>query len=71
MYMYVYIYTHTYVLKGQERLESSMLLQLSCLLLIITLCFTCGERKFWSTIKMPQNIMNMIVGFTSKFFPFH
>ena len=32
-----------------------------CLLLIITLGFTCGERKICSTIKKCQNIMNMIV----------
>ena len=31
------------------------------LLLIITLRFTCGERKICSTIKKSQNIMNMIV----------
>ena len=29
-------------------------------LLIITLRFTCGEMKICSTIKMSQNIMNMI-----------
>ena len=29
----------------------------------ITLHFTSGERKIWSTIKRLQNIMNMIVGF--------
>ena len=32
------------------------------LLLIITLCFICGEGKICSTIKKSQNIMNMIVG---------
>ena len=32
------------------------------LLLIIVLRFTCGEKKNCSTIKMSQNIMNMIVG---------
>ena len=32
-----------------------------CLLLIITLRFTCGERKIWSNIKKSQNIMTMIV----------
>ena len=31
------------------------------LLLIITLPFTCGERKICSTIKKSQNIMHMIV----------
>ena len=31
-----------------------------CLSLIITLCATCGERKIWSNIKKPQNIMTMI-----------
>ena len=34
----------------------------ACLLLIIILRFTCGERKICSTIKKPQNIMNMILG---------
>ena len=34
-------------------------------LLIITLRFTCGERKIHSTIKKSQNIMSMIIG--SKF----
>ena len=33
---------------------------MSCLLLIITLCFTCGERKIWSNIKWSRNIMIMI-----------
>ena len=33
---------------------------ISCLLLIITLCFTCGERKIWLNIKKFQNIMSMI-----------
>ena len=32
------------------------------LLLIITLRFSCGERKICSTIKKSQNIMNEIVG---------
>ena len=32
------------------------------LFLIITLRFICDERKICSTIKKPQNIMNMIVG---------
>ena len=32
----------------------------SCLLLIITLCFTCGENNTFSSIKMSQNIMNMV-----------
>ena len=35
---------------------------MSCLLLTITLRFTCDERKISSTIKKSQNIMNMIVG---------
>ena len=26
-----------------------------CLLLVIMLCFTCGERRIWSTIKKSQN----------------
>ena len=30
------------------------------LLQIITLCFTCGERKTCTTIKKPQKIMSMI-----------
>ena len=25
-------------------------------------CFNCGDRKIWSSIKKPQNIMTMIVG---------
>ena len=33
----------------------------SCLLLIITLLFTCGEKKICSSIKMSQNIMNIVV----------
>ena len=33
------------------------------LLLIITLRFTCDERKICSSIKGSQNIMNMIVGY--------
>ena len=28
-----------------------------CLLLIITVCFTCGEKKIWSNIKKSQNFM--------------
>ena len=32
----------------------------SCLLLIIILLFTCGERKIWSNTKKSQNIMIMI-----------
>ena len=32
------------------------------LLLIITLCFTCGESKIWENIKKSQNFMKMIVG---------
>ena len=34
-----------------------------CLLLIITLRFTCGEKKLLPNIKMSQNIMAMIVAF--------
>ena len=30
-------------------------------LLIITLCFTCGDRNIFSTINKSQNIMNMIL----------
>ena len=33
----------------------------TCLLLIIALRYTCGERKIWSNIKKYQNIMKMIV----------
>ena len=32
-----------------------------CLLLIIALSFTCGEKKVWQNIKRCQNIMKMIV----------
>ena len=32
-----------------------------CLLLIITFLFTCGEKKICSSIKMSQNIMNIVV----------
>ena len=38
-----------------------MQLVYASLLLIITLRFTCGERKIFSTIKKSQNILNMIV----------
>ena len=31
-----------------------------CLLLIITILFTCGDTKIWSNIKMSQNIMTRI-----------
>ena len=34
------------------------------LLLIITLRFTCGERKICSAIKKSQNVINMIVDYT-------
>ena len=34
---------------------------ISYLLLIITLYFTCGERKNYSTIRKSQNIMNMVL----------
>ena len=34
---------------------------ISCLLLIIMLCFTCGEQKNWQNIKKSQNIMFIIV----------
>ena len=30
-----------------------------CLLLITSLCFTCGERKIWTNIKTCQNFMTM------------
>ena len=33
-----------------------------CLLLIITLRSTCGEKKVWQSIKKSQNIMSIIVG---------
>ena len=32
-----------------------------CLLVIITLRFTCGEKKNWQSIKKSQNVMSMIV----------
>ena len=35
--------------------------EIPCLLLIITLCFTWGERKIWSNIKCSQDIMIAIV----------
>ena len=31
------------------------------LLLIIMLCFTCGERKIWSKMKKCQNIVTMFI----------
>ena len=34
---------------------------ISCLLLITTLRFTCGEKKIWYSIKKYQNIMPIIV----------
>ena len=34
------------------------------LLLIITLCFTCGERKISSTIKKPQDVININASLT-------
>ena len=34
---------------------------ISCLLLIITLYFTCGETKNWWNIQKFQNIMSMVV----------
>ena len=33
-----------------------------CLLLVITLHFTCGKRQIWQIIKKSQNIITMIVG---------
>ena len=33
-----------------------------CSLLIITLCFTCRERRIWSSIKNSQIMMIKIVG---------
>ena len=39
-----------------------------CLLLIITLRFTCGEIKIWSNIKKFQNIIIMIAGWYSSSF---
>ena len=32
-----------------------------CLLLIVTIHFTCGERRIWENIKKSQNIMTKIV----------
>ena len=37
-----------------------------CLLLIITIRFTCGDTKILSNIKMSQNIMTRIVGSERK-----
>ena len=34
---------------------------ISCLLLTIALLFTCGEKKIRSSIKISQNIMNIVV----------
>ena len=34
---------------------------ISCLLLIILICFTCAEKKIWWNIKNSQNIMVRIV----------
>ena len=34
---------------------------LPCLLLMMTLRFTCGGKKIWSNIKKSQIIMTMIV----------
>ena len=48
-------------------MKSQVVLQLvrqviyTSLLLIITLCFTCGERKICTNIKTSQSIMSMIV----------
>ena len=44
----------------------SNLCSYTSVLLIITLCFTCGERKIYLTIKKSHN-MNMIVWFLSLF----
>ena len=41
-------------------------LYIPCLLLKISLCFTCGERKIWPSIRKSQNIMTMIVGLVEK-----
>ena len=64
----IFIYTQTY----REIFKSALVylyvvgqlmrqLVYTSLLLIITLRFTCGERKIFSTIKKSQNIMKMIV----------
>ena len=34
---------------------------MACLLIIITLRFTCGEKKFWYSIKNSQNMISIIV----------
>ena len=34
---------------------------MQCLLLIITLSFTCGEKKNWYIIKKSQNIVSIVV----------
>ena len=42
-----------------------LLMQLTyilCLLVILTLRFTCGVRKIWWNIEIFQNTMKMIVG---------
>ena len=64
----IFIYTQTY----REIFKSALVylyvvgqlmrqLVYTSLLLIITLRFTCGERKIFSTIRKSQNIMKMIV----------
>ena len=37
-------------------------LHIPCLLLVITLHFTCGKRQIWQIIKKSQNVITMIVG---------
>ena len=37
------------------------------LLIIMTLCFTCGERKICSTIKKFQNIINVVAATFQKY----
>ena len=51
------------ILQSQSEVIRQVVRQLvyTSLLLIVTLCFTCGETKICSTINQSQNIMNMIV----------
>ena len=54
---------HRQKCRGQVLSRSTTFRYTPCLLLIITLRFTYGERKLWRNIKMSQNIMAMIVAF--------
>ena len=48
----------------QTNRDAVLKLNSSFLLLIITLCFTCGERKISSTIKKPQDVTNINASLT-------